>query len=125
VIGSSSLERPPISRFSEYEARHLYLILAHWGVAIGRSVQVEIYQFLEVCAHDLVRVDEDDLIEVYGEQVVEEDDFGCPNDTLLFALLSQPCRPPVGDELVLETVFLSKVRDELLCKALDGSPLDV
>jgi hypothetical protein len=68
------------------------------------------------CAHDLVRVDKDDLVEVHGEQDIEEENSVCPDDPLLFTLMPQPRRPFVGDELILETVCLSEVRNEFLCK---------
>ena len=86
-------------------------------------MQVQVDQLLQVCAHDLVRVNKDDLVEVHGEQDVEEEDLVCPNDPLLFALLSQPRRPLVGDEFVLETVFLSEVRNKFLRKIVRLPPI--
>ncbi len=79
-------------------------------------MQVEVDQLLQVCAHNLVRVDKDNLVEIHGEQDVEEEDLVRPDDPLLFALLSQPRRSLVGDELVLETVFLSETRNRFLRK---------
>lgn len=116
MIGTPSEELLPISHFPEPEALHVLVVVAHGSVAIRCPLQVEVDQLLQVCAHDLVRVDKDDLVEVHGEQDVEEEDFVCPDDPLLFALLPQPRRPLVGDELVLETVFLSKVRNKFLRK---------
>ena len=116
VIGTPAQELLPISRFPETETFHLLVVVAHGGVAIRCPLQVEVYQLLQVCAHDLVRIDKDDLIEVHGEQNVEEEDLVCPNDPLFFTLLSQPRRPFVRDELVLETVFLSEVRNKFLSK---------
>jgi len=116
MIGTSSQELLPISRLPEPEALHVLVIVAHGGVAIRCPLQVEVDQLLQVRTHDLVRVDEDDLVEVHGEQDVEEENFVRPDDPLLLALMSQPRRPLVRDELVLETVFLSEVRNKLLRK---------
>ena len=123
MIGTPSQELLPISRFPEPEALHLLVVVAHGGIAIRCSLQVEVDQLLQVCAHNLVRVDKDDLVQIHGEQDVEEEDLVRPNDPLLFALLSQPRRPLVGDELVLETVFLGEVRNKFLRKMVRLLPI--
>jgi len=53
-------------------------------------------------------------VEVHGEKDIEKEDLVCPNDPLLFALVSQPCRPFVGDELILKSVFFNEVRNKFL-----------
>ena len=85
-------------------------------------MQVEVDQLLQVCAYDLVRVYKDDLVKIHGEQDVEEENFVCPYDPLLFALLSQPRWPLVGDKFVPETVFLSEVRNKFLRKMVKQVP---
>ena len=88
VIRTPSQELFPISRFPETEPFHLHIVVAHGGVAIRCSVQVEVDQLLQVCTHDLVRIDKDDLVEVHGEQDIQEEDLVCPDDSLFFSLWS-------------------------------------
>ena len=88
MIRPPSQELLPISRLPESETLHVFVIVAHGGIAIRRPLQIEVDQLLEVRTHDLVRVDKDDLVKVHREENVEEEDLVCPDDPLLFALLA-------------------------------------
>lgn len=61
----------------------------------------------------LISVDEDDLLDVEGEEDVEEEDLVAPDDALLLLLLMEPARPLVLDQLVLECVLFGHVRQEV------------
>ena len=81
-------------------------------------MEVELHKLLEVCADDLVGVDEDDLLEVHGEEHVEEEDLVRPDDPLLLLLCAEPGRPFVCHELVLEVVRFGEVWNEFLTKTV-------
>ena len=80
-------------------------------------MQVEVHELLQVRAHDLVRVNEDDLLEVHWEQDVKEENLISPDDALLLLLRTQPRRPFVCHQFVLEVIRLSQVRNEFLKEA--------
>jgi hypothetical protein len=77
----------PISCLPEPEALHVLAIVTHWGIAIRRSVQVEVNQLLEICTHDLVRVDKDDVIEVHREEHIKEENLVCPDKPLFYTFV--------------------------------------
>jgi hypothetical protein len=72
MIGAPSQELFPVSHLPEPDALHVLAIVAHWGIIIRCAVKIDVDQLLEICMHDLVRVDKDDLVEVPREQDVEE-----------------------------------------------------
>lgn len=62
MIWESAQELLPIACLPEAEALHLDIIVPHWGVSVRRAMQVKLNEFLEVCPHNLVRIDEDDFL---------------------------------------------------------------
>lgn len=90
MIRQSFQEISPISRLPEPEALHFRVIITHRGIAIRSTMQVEIDQLLQIRPHDLICIDEDDLLEVHGEEHVEEQDLVRPDDTLFLLLGAQP-----------------------------------
>ncbi len=63
MIGTPAQEVLSILRFAESEVLHLLVIVTHGSVAMGCNMQVD-SELLQVCAHDLVRVNnKDDLVE--------------------------------------------------------------
>lgn len=72
---------------------------------------VSVLRFLRT---NLVSIYEEDLIDSQREQHVQEEDLITPNNSLLLRLLVQPAGPVVLDKLVLETILLRHVWDELL-----------
>lgn len=119
VVRFPAQEVFPITSLPEPEAFHVLVVVAHRGVTVRRSVKVDVDQLHEVCAHDLVCVDKDDLFEVHGEQHVEEKNLVPPNDALFFLLCAQPRWPLVRNKFVLEVVRFRKVGNELLPKGSD------
>lgn len=83
-------------------------------------MKVQIDQLLQVRAHDLVRVNEDDLFQIHREKDVEEQDFVTPDDSLLLFLCAQPRRPFVRYKLVLKLVRLCEMGNKLLRGTLEG-----
>ena len=77
-------------------------------------MQIQFHKFLEVCSDDLIRIDKDDLLEIHGEENIEEENLVCPDDTLFFFLSPKPRRPFVRDKLILEIVGRGEMRDEFL-----------
>jgi len=86
-------------------------------------MKVKIDEFFQVCSYDLVRVDENDFLQVHGEEHVEEKNLIGPDDALLLGLGAQPRWPFVRYEFILEVVLLRHVRDEFLQKKTFISPL--
>lgn len=72
---------------------------------------VSVLRFLRT---NLVSIYEEDLIDSQREQHVQEEDLITPNNSLLLRLLVQPAGPVILDQLVLETILLCHVWDELL-----------
>ena len=105
MVGFAAQETLPVPLLPEAEAFHLGARVAHGCEAIGSAFQVVLDQRVHVCAHDLVCVDEDDFVEVEGEEDVEEEDLVAPDFALLFLLRAQPVRPFVSDHFVLEAVL--------------------
>lgn len=104
VIRKTLQEFLPISRLPEAEALHLHIVVAHRSICVWSAVYIEVDQFLEVGPDDLISVDEDNLLQIHGEENIQEQDLVSPNDTLFFLLCPQPRWPLVGHELVLEAV---------------------
>src|SRR6267154_3165530 len=98
MIRKTVQEVSPISSFPESETLHLILVVTHRCIAIWCTMQVEVDQFLQIRTDNLVRVDKDDFIQVHGKQNVEEKNFVCPNNSLLFLLGSEPRRPFISHE---------------------------
>lgn len=107
-------ELGPIPSLPEAEALHFGVIVTHGCVAVWCAMQVKINQLLQVRADDLIGVNEDDFLQVHREQHVEEQYFVRPNNSLFFLLSTQPRRPLVSHELVLESILLGKVRNKFL-----------
>ena len=84
-------------------------------------MKVKVNQLLQVCPDDLIGIDKNDLIEAHGEKNIEKENLICPDDALLFSLWPQPCRPFIGDKLILEAVFLSELRYKFLKKTFNGA----
>ena len=63
---------------------------------------------------DLIRVDEDDLLDVERKHDVKEENFVAPDDPLLLLLLVQPPGPLVLHVLVVEAVAAGILGQELL-----------
>lgn len=84
-------------------------------------MEVKVHEFFEVCAYDLISVDEKNFLEVHGEENVQEKDLVSPNNTLLLGLCSEPGWPFVSDEFILESVFLGHVGNEFLYNRSDAS----
>ncbi len=53
MILAAGKVRRPVAGLPEAEAVHLAPRVAERGVAVGRALQVEVIQLLQVCAHDL------------------------------------------------------------------------
>lgn len=77
-------------------------------------MQVQVHELFQICSDDLIRVDEDDFLQVHRKEHVQEEDLVRPDDALLLLLCAEPGRPFVCDELVFEVVRLGKVWDEFL-----------
>ena len=90
VVRQALQEVLPIPSRPESEALHLDVVITHRCVPIWRTVEVEVNKLLQICTHDLIRVDKNDLLEVHGEQNVEEQDLVCPDYPLLFLLRAEP-----------------------------------
>ena len=82
-------------------------------------MEVQIDEFLQVGANDLVSVDEDDLLEVHGEKNVQEENLVSPNHPLLFTLRPEPRWPLVCDEFILETILFREVMDKFLVRSVN------
>ena len=65
----------PVTGLPEAKAVHLLATVAERSVAVGSALQVKVDQLLKVSAHNLVSIDEDELIDAQWEQDVEEEDF--------------------------------------------------
>ena len=59
-----------------------------WTYSHTAPLQIEVDELLEVCTHNLVSVDKDDLVEVHGEEDIEEENLVWPDDLSLFTLLA-------------------------------------
>lgn len=77
---------------------------------------IKVNQLFQVCPNDLISVDEDHFLEVHGEEHVEEQDLISPDDPLFFSLLTEPRRPLVCYELILESIDFGKVGYKFLGK---------
>lgn len=107
MIRQTSQEIFPITRLPESEAFHVSVIVAHRCVAVRCPMQVKVDKLFQVSPYDLIGVHEDDLLEIHGEQNVEEQYFIGPYDALLLFLRTKPRWPFVGNKLVLEAVGFS------------------
>jgi hypothetical protein len=117
MVRSSLKEILPVPRLPEPEAFHVRVVVAHRCIAIGSSVEVDLVELLHIGTYDLVRINEDHLLEVHWEENIEEEDFVRPDDTLFLFLGTQPGRPLVCDKLVLEAILGSEVWNEFLRQA--------
>lgn len=93
MIRSTLQEVLPVPRLPEPEPFHVGIIVAHRRVSVWRAMQVQIDEFLEIGANDLISVDENNLFQVHGEENVEEENFVRPDDSLLLLLSAEPGRP--------------------------------
>ena len=107
-------ELSPIACLPEAETFHLNVIIPHRRVAIWCAMQVEINQLLQVRTDDLICVNENDFLQVHGEQHVEEQDLVRPYNPLFLLLSTQPRGPLVSDKLVLEAILMSEMWNKFL-----------
>lgn len=114
MIWQTTQEVLPVARLPESEALRVRIVIAHRRVSVRSAMEIQIDELLEIRSDNLVSVNEEDLLEVHREEDVEEEDLVRPDDPLLLLLRAEPRRPLVRDELVLESVLSSEVRDELL-----------
>ena len=125
MIRESLQKVVPLAGLPESESLGIRVVISHRRVPIRRAMQVQVNEFLQVCANNLVGVDKNDLLEVHREEDVKEQNLVRPDDTLLLLLRTEPRGPFVRDELVLESIFGGKVRDEFLltseCKEMRSS----
>ena len=114
MIRESLQEVVPVTRLPEAESFGIRVVISHRRVPVRRAMQVQVHELLQICANNLVGVDENDLLEVHREKDVKEQYLVRPDDTLLLLLRAEPRGPFVRDELVLEPIFGGEVRDEFL-----------
>jgi hypothetical protein len=114
MIGFPLQELVPVSCLPESETLHVVVVISHRCVSVGRPLQVEINEFLEVRPHDLICIDEDDLLQVHWKEYVQVKNLVRPDNALLLCLRTQPGRPLVCDEFVLEVVCFGEVGNEFL-----------
>jgi hypothetical protein len=62
----------------------------------------------------LVSINKYDFVHSQWEKDIKEKDFVTPNDSLLVSLLMKPVGPLILHKLILESIFLSHVRNYLL-----------
>jgi hypothetical protein len=122
VIGPTTEELLPVPRFPKPEPLHFFIVIPHRGIPVRCTMEVEVNQLLQVSSDDLVGIDKDDFVEVHGKQDVEKEDLICPDNALLFSLLPQPCWPFIGDEFILEAIFLSELGYKFLRRMFSGAP---
>ena len=114
MIRETTQEVGPVACLPEPEALGVRVVVTHRRVPIGCAVKVKVHKFLKIRAHDLISVDEENLLQVHWEEHIEEEDLVRPDDPLFLGLRAKPGRPLVRNELVLEAVLGSEVRDEFL-----------
>lgn len=114
MVRFASEEVFPIARLPEPEAFHIVIIVAHRGVSIRGALQIKVDKFLEIGSHNLVGINKNDFLQIHREEYIQEQDFVTPNEALFLGLCTQPRRPLVRDELILEAICLSEVRYEFL-----------
>lgn len=107
-------EVAPITCFPEPETFHLRVVITHRCVRIWCTMQIQVHELFQVCANDLICIDENNLLQVHWEQDVKEKDLVRPDDTLFFALRPEPGWPFVSHELVFEAVLFREVGYEFL-----------
>ena len=80
----------PIALLPESETVHIVAIVTHGRVSVRGTLEVDRGQLVEVSSNDLVRIDEDDFLEVHREEDVEEEDLVTPDDALLLSRHAEP-----------------------------------
>ena len=70
MVGPTTQEILPISRFPEAEAFHVVIIITHRRISIWRSMQVQINQLFQISTNDLICVHKYDLVKVHREEHV-------------------------------------------------------
>mmetsp|Transcript_23577 Transcript_23577/g.53075 ORF Transcript_23577/g.53075 Transcript_23577/m.53075 type:complete len:238 (-) Transcript_23577:142-855(-) len=106
MVRSPSQVTFPVALLPEAEALRIWICISHGHETIDISLQIKVPQLFDIRAHNLISINKDDLGNVLWKQHIQEEDFVCPDQSLLLTLCIEPRWPLVRDEVILEVVSL-------------------
>ncbi len=83
----------PVPSLPKAETFDFWAAVTHGRVAVHGSLEVHVYELLQIRADDLVGIDKYDLVQVERKEDVQEKNLVAPNLSLFLFLSSEPVWP--------------------------------
>ena len=70
MIRPALQEVSPIASLPKSESLHIRIIIPHWRIAIRCTMEIKVNEFFQICANNLVCVDEYNLLQIHRKKHV-------------------------------------------------------